>query len=127
MEQNKQMMEEEALDFFSELYGGMHHVPGYKVHEWGDGSMVKHDAGEMATYDHNMLTRLVLMAHDNCYRVSISNHGPKCLKICVWKRKGREGSLFERHPTIEQAIEKHRDASNPINSYRKSPSLTPNK
>lgn len=112
------LTEQEALDFFSELYGGQHHIPGDKVHRWGEGWMVKDHSGELATFDHNMLTRLVIMAHDYCCRVSISPHGPGRMKICVWRRFGREGHIFDRHPTMEQAIERHRDAANPINNYR---------
>jgi hypothetical protein len=127
-EDRRPLTEQEAMDFFSELYGGQHHIPGYKVHPWGEGWMVKHDTGELATFDHNMLTRLVLMAHDYCYRASISAHGPGRLKICLFRRFIREGKIFYRHPTIEQAIDQHRDASHPINSYRpKLNSQTPNK
>lgn len=93
----------EAEKFFSEFYRGSHHIPGCKVHEFGRGWMVKHDRGDISTYDFNDLTRLVLMAHRDCYRASIDTHGPRALKIMIWKRK-REGSISERHPTIEQAI-----------------------
>lgn len=98
------LTEAEAEKFFSELYHGSHHIPDQKVHEFGRGWMVKHDRGDLATYDFNDLTRLVLMAHRDCYRASIMNHGPRAMKIAIWKRQ-RNGSMSQRHPTIEQAIE----------------------
>lgn len=103
-EEEKYLTQDEATKFFSQFYRGEHHIPGYKVHEFGKGWMVKHDQGDLATFDFNGLTRLVLMAHHYCYRVSVNNHGPRTMKICIWKRQ-REGSVSHRHPTIEQAIE----------------------
>lgn len=97
---------DEAEKFFSEFYGGAHHIPGHKVHEFGYGYMVKHDREDLATYDFDQLTRLVLMAHRDCYRAAVENHGPRAMKIMIWKRK-RTGSMSERHPTIEQAIERY--------------------
>lgn len=102
--ENKYLTEQEATEFFSELYGGQHHIPGYKPKEWGFGYMIIHDRGDLATFDFNMLTRLVLYAHAKCIRVSVEGHTKGKLKIAIWKRQ-REGSISQRHPTIEQAIE----------------------
>ena len=101
------MTKEEATDFFSEFYYGEHHIPKHQVHEFGHGWMVKHDRGDLATFDYNDLTRLVIMAHDKCYRASISPLSKSTLQIAILKRE-REGSMSERHPTLEQAIEKLR-------------------
>lgn len=101
------MTKEEATKFFSEFYYGEHHIPKHQVHEFGHGWMVKHDRGDLATFDYNELTRLVIMAHDYCYRASISPLSKSTVQIAIWKRE-REGSMSERHPTLEQAIEKLR-------------------
>jgi len=101
------MTKQEATYFFSELYGGEHHIPKHKVFECGNGWAVKHDRGDLATYDYNDLTRLVLLAHDMCYRASISPINFNTVEIAIWPRK-REGGMSERHPTIEQAIERFR-------------------
>lgn len=101
---------DEAMEFFAEFYGGAHHIPNYKVFEFGYGWMVKHDRGDLATFDYNDLTRLVLMAHDKCMRVSIMPLNKNTVQIAVWKRQ-REGSMSERHPTLEQAIESYRKSS----------------
>ena len=93
---------ERAEQLLSHVFGGMHHVY----------SLVKTDrywtcihSGDLATYDANYLTALVLAAHEYCLRVSISNGGPRALKIWVHDRKGRTGSMYERHPDIKTALE----------------------
>ena len=88
---------------------------------------------EMATYDGAELTRLVIAAHDAAVRVSIRTETYRqidrdsflsrwsdvqarwvetdehpasdapCLTVILHARQ-RDGSLFERHPTIEQAV-----------------------
>lgn len=101
------LTKEEATEFFSEFYYGEHHIPKHQVFEFGYGWMVRHDRGDLSTFDYNQLTRLVIMAHDKCIRVSIMPLSKAALQICIWKRE-REGSMSERHPTLEQAIEKFR-------------------
>jgi hypothetical protein len=110
--EQKHLTRDEAEKFFAEFYFGSHHIPGMKVHEFGYGFMVKHDRGDLATYDFNHLTRLVLMAHRDCYRVSIENHGSRAMKIAICKRQ-REGGMCDRHPTIEQAIEQFHKTTHP--------------
>lgn len=98
------LTEKEATDFFSDFYGGAHHIPGHKLHEFGYGWYVKHDRGELCTYDFNQLTRLVLMAHERAIRVCVAPHTFNTVKVIIHKRQ-QDGKYFERHPTIEKAIE----------------------
>lgn len=63
---------------------------------------------QLATFDSDYLTRLVIGAHDACIRVAIDPHTFRHLRIAMWQRAGREGGLSQRHPTIEQAIEQYR-------------------
>ena len=108
--ENRHLTKEEATAFFSEFYYGEHHLPRSGVKDWGEGWCVHHDQGDLATFDSSDLTRLVLMGHDKCIRVSVQPHAFKTLRIAIWKRQP-EGSLSKRHPTIEQAIEKYRQQS----------------
>lgn len=103
----KELTEQEAIDFFSEYYGGEHHIPGFKPKQFGLGWCVNDNRGDIATFDFNGLTRLVLMAHDKCIRVGLQPIRNGLMTISIHKRE-REGSMSERHPTIEQAIEKFR-------------------
>lgn len=99
-----ELPKEDAMKFFSDYYYGEHHIPNYKLYEFGEGWMVKHDRGDLATYDFDGLTRLVLMAHEKAYRVSIMPLNFNTIKIAIWKRQ-REGGMTQKHPTIEEAIE----------------------
>jgi hypothetical protein len=58
----------------------------------------------LATWDFNHLTRLVIAAHDACIRVELEAAAPHYMRILMHRRNGREGSMTNRHPTIEQAI-----------------------
>lgn len=85
--------------------GGLHHLPPIK---WSEHSASINAAyADLSTWDFNRLTALVIGAHDECIRVEVSQGGPRAVKITCWPRQ-REGSMSERHPTIEAAIEQYR-------------------
>lgn len=96
----------ECLQFLSDLFYGMNHVYGI-IRPLGDSGITinaRNCCNFFGTVDYNNLTRAVIMAHDRCIRFSIEPSGPQMLKLCISKRKKREGQLHERHPTIEQAV-----------------------
>ena len=99
-------IEKWALDFFSEFFMGLHHVPGgiKRIHEWGKGYSINYNPQNLSTFDFDGLTRLVLMSHRDCIRSEISGSGPRMIRLSIWKRTEREGRFFEKHPTIETAI-----------------------
>jgi len=102
--EKKHLTKEEAISFFSELYYGEHHIPGYKVKEWGNGWCVEDFAG-MSTFDWNNLTRFVLMCHEKCIRGEIRPSSPRSMKVIIHQRQGRDCGFTTKHPTIETAIE----------------------
>lgn len=57
----------------------------------------------IATFDGDVLTCLVIGAHQFCVRVEIAGGGPRKVKLYFHDRQ-REGRLFDRHPTMEQAL-----------------------
>lgn len=59
--------------------------------------------GELATWDSNGLSALVIGAHDLCVRVAIEGCGPRLMRVSMWQREGRDGPIHKRHPTMEQA------------------------
>lgn len=97
------LSKEEAAAFFAKFYRGEHHFPS-EIMPYGEGWSMSHP-GTLSSYDFDDLTRLVFLAHDRCIRVEVSQGGPGRLRIAIWQRK-REGSMYERHPTIEQALER---------------------
>lgn len=100
----EQLTKQDAIIFFASLYGGEHHIPGYKVYEFGNGWMVKDHTSCWATFDFNTLTKFVLMCHDKCIRGEIRPHTFDRIKVIIHKRQGREGSMFTRHPDINEVI-----------------------
>lgn len=91
---------------------GLHHCPDIKKQP-ASGDFARWEVnnfGMLATFDSDILTRLVVAAHDKCVRVSIQSSGPRMVKIVLHPRHGREGDFSRRHPTIEDAIAKIRSA-----------------
>jgi hypothetical protein len=83
-------------------FGGLHHLPEEPtVHNRYVECVV---VSGLSTFDFNSLTALVIMAHEECVRLEIFGSGLYRLKLLLHPRKGREGIMFERHPTIEEAV-----------------------
>jgi len=96
------MTKEKATSFFAILFGGYHHI-GAEIKQCGYGWQIN-TGKSFATYDGDLLTRLVLMCHQYAVRAEVENGGPGRIKIKIWQRQ-REGKLYERHPDIHTAIE----------------------
>ena len=87
-------------------FRGLHHCP--KIHKHN----VDHEFeywevnyyGDLATFDFDQLTRLVVAAHDNCVRASVCPSGPRMVKFRLHPRFSRDGGMCEMHPTIDQAL-----------------------
>lgn len=90
-------------------YRGLHHVTG-KIKDEPQHRRVTCCVYPAATYDADELTRLVIMAHEECVRLEIHPGGPGSIKL-IFTQRQREGDFCDRHPTIEQAIEKLREGA----------------
>lgn len=97
-----QMSEDQAECYrlLCDVFGGEHHVE--QIKEWGYGIMCPH-YGDLSTFDFDVLTRLVVLAHDRCVRVGVIPYRPRELAITLHKRT-RDGGVSRRHPTLEQAV-----------------------
>ena len=101
----------ECYQMLGDLFFGFHRITG-KLHEWGSGIKLNTtNVNSFATFDFNRLTRAVVMAHDRMIRLEICPSGPGMLGITLFKRHVRKGSMYERHPTIEDAIKTIREAN----------------
>ncbi len=94
----------------SKTFHGLHHCPKIKKHyEDSEHEMWETNKyGDLSTFDFDDLTRLVISAHDECIRAAVCPSGPGMVKIRLWPRTCREGKNYERHSTIETAIERLR-------------------
>lgn len=101
-------------DYFCAVFGGDIHVDS-KPYEWGEGIAIDR-IGSLATYDFALLSAAVILAHDFAVRLEINGAFNGCIRLIAFKRK-RDGSVFERHPTIEDAIKRIRE----IQQYKKVP------
>lgn len=90
-----------------DVFHGEHHAPD-RIYAWGTGIKCAVWGGKLATFDFDYLTRLVVLAHDRCVRVEVVSSGPGHVGLELHKRFGRDGGVSERHPTMEQAIERVR-------------------
>jgi hypothetical protein len=95
----------ECALMLADLMRGFHHIGGKIKAAGKSGIECNQPYGHWATYDFDGLTRAVIMAHDRCIRFEIQPSGPGRLRLFFHKRQKREGSMYERHPTLEQAIE----------------------
>ena len=79
-------------------YKGMHHVPrGVRANDrW----IQVHHHGDLATADGNLLTRLIIAAHDAAVRVEVSP-GMHYVRIMLHPRR-RTDPRMPHHPTPEE-------------------------
>lgn len=90
-----------CAELLEKLFRGWHHVP--KIHKYGMGICCNTYSGTLATYDGDMLTRLVFLCHEMKVRAEICSSGPHLVKIALHRRKD-EGSMYERHPSLIEAV-----------------------
>src|SRR3954462_15611397 len=94
-----------------DAWDGLHHFDeaAMKKVEWSNPLFIelklstRTTIGQLSTWDFDMLTRLVFLAHDHCIRVAIRPVNGFTFGIQFHPRKSHAGSIFERHPTIEEA------------------------
>lgn len=101
------VMAAKALFILAALFRGAHNIPPTTLRRgnWSNphyADCVVPTGGGFATFDGDQLTRLVLLAHAACIRVSLKAVGPGYGRLYFSQRQ-REGDFMDRHPTIEQA------------------------
>jgi hypothetical protein len=100
-----------AAQILSEIFHGPHHLDPATLQKtrWEDTHAIEYQLGrrQLATFDFDELTRLVVMAHDACVRIAVSPGGRMGLAL-FFHRREREGEYTQRHPTLEEAMMKMR-------------------
>lgn len=99
-----------VADLLGKVFQGIYHLagPALKRVDWSDNyrvelHLVESYASDLATYDFDLLTRLVVASHDQCIRISIAPHTFRCVKLLFHSRKRADGQLniSQRMPTLE--------------------------
>lgn len=94
----------ECKILLARLFGGFHRVSTVKP--FGAGvSCNARLSEELATIDGNMLSRFVFLCHQHCIRGEVAQGGPCAVKLILHKRKSRLGSITERHPDLQTAVD----------------------
>lgn len=95
----------ECFEMLCDLMRGPHHIIGAVKPCNPYGIQVNERSGGLASFDFNLLTRAVVMAHDRMIRFEVAPSGPGMLRLVLHKRHTREGAMNERHPTLESHVD----------------------
>ena len=94
-----------------DLMGGEHHIQN-KVTAASPRGIATTIAGDLATYDMDELTKLIVMAHDRGIRASISPANMQYVRLMLHVREYRAGHTgWNRHPTLERHVAIIREAT----------------
>jgi hypothetical protein len=96
-----------VADILGAVYRGIYHLEGRYLQrsEWHNDRFIGvRVRRQLATWDFNELTMLVVLCHDAAIRLSVDAASNGMLELTFHPRK-REGGMCTRHPTIEEAVE----------------------
>jgi hypothetical protein len=98
-----------VADLLGEWYYGLYHMDGATLADWSTPSYIQiRHYGELSTFDNSSLTRLVLLAHREAIRISISPRSIRYLTLMFHPRQSSAQAsdlrMYQRHRTIEQAV-----------------------
>jgi len=94
--------------FLRRFFSGFHHFPT-EPKPCDKGIEMNFRPAYMGSFDYDALTKLVIMSHNWAVRSEIAGSGPAMIKLKLFYRGSRDGRMQERHPTIDEAIDKFKD------------------
>jgi len=77
-------------------------APDFGYEPCREGLRIKLKHTRLATYDNDLLTRLVVAAHVNYVRVEIAPCNMQTLEVTVHPRRPDGPDLYSRHPGMER-------------------------
>lgn len=102
-----------CLGLLASWVGGTHHIRDHMsvnrvdwTHPWHVSICFRCN---VSTFDFDLLTRLVFLAHDLLIRVDLEGASTRYFRLMLSVRHKRQGEVNERHPTIEGALAKWRE------------------
>jgi hypothetical protein len=114
---------EEVAEILGYFYKGLYHADPRSLKgrtrkgslrekpdpDWSDERCIDitvHDT--LATFDWDRMTVLCVLAHDLAIRIEVRPHNMQTLRLIFHKRARDVAEYTQRHPTIEEAIERVR-------------------
>lgn len=100
---------EQVADLLGDLFVGLYHLDGAEKVDWSNTHHieVRVKYKEWATFDTNLLTKLVFLCHDRCLRCSIGARSAFAQTLLFHQRE-RTGGVDTRHPSLEDAVADYR-------------------
>lgn len=95
-------------DLLGDVFAGIHHLDNRLLAktDWSNNYfIVVQIDNSLSTFDPPHLTWLVVLAHDRLLRLQIAARSRGRVELMFHPRKGREGGISERHPTLEQHLD----------------------
>ena len=95
-----------VADVLGFVWRGIYHLDEGALSrvKWDDDYVIRFVCGgDLATWDFNRLTELVVLCHDQCLRLDLQGIGPRRMQMLFHGRQ-RAGGASQRHPTIEDAV-----------------------
>ena len=103
-----------VADMLDIAVGGLHHIDqrAAKAANWSDTLFVSMDwrYPNLGTFDGDVLTRLVFLAHDLCIRIEIDARKAGVPTLMFHPRRCREGGFSARHPHLADAVRVWRES-----------------
>lgn len=101
--------EKKVADILGATFQGIYHIEDAVLSGRWEGWIVELtlQSRELATFDFDHLTSLVVLCHDAHVRLSISPLNFTRIRLMFHPRE-RDGCVSTRHPTIEAAVERTR-------------------
>ena len=115
----------EVANILGQVWAGLYHLDERALEraDWSDlrwiSVIIRHQ--DLATWDFNHLTQLVVLCHDRMIRMSIEGCGPRATRLSFWQRTSRTGSSSSRMPTIEEHVDMIRKAHGDVLPIRMHP------
>ena len=96
-----------VADLLGELYAGIYHLDNKTIEkvEWNNKSYIQVTIGwkDWSTFDFDILTRLVFLAHHMAIRVDLTPVKYQYMRL-LFHQRNRSGDIFHRHPTLDEAV-----------------------
>lgn len=96
-----------VADVLGQVWAGIYHLQSEVLHkrvEWSHPYRIEIVIyGDLSTYDFDLLTKLVVLCHDNAIRFTVAPANSSHLRLMFHKRTRASAHISERHPSLEDA------------------------